>query len=104
MGILTKLKLGWQRMSTAEKIGCVIDAVCGIGSASIGWTLGDKLSEGKNVLGRACVKLTTAGFSLWIGETACGELKEAYGKPIAGLIDRAKGKNTEADKEGNADE
>ena len=95
MGILKRMKLRWKALSTKEKIDLVIDVISGVGSGFGSYIVGNKLSEGRNPIEKICIKTATAGLGLAAGKVASSELKEAYGDPLAKVIDTAKARMAE---------
>ena len=98
MNILRKLRSGWKKLETVEKVGLVIDILCGVGSASMSIIAGNKMSEGRGIVERICIKTTMAGLGLAGGEIAGNALKENYAPLAAGLIDKVAGKAKPAEK------
>ena len=98
-GIFNKLRMSWKAMTIEEKIGLVVDIMCGVGSTSMGIVAGNKMSEGRSVVEQICIKTTTAGLAIYGGELASKALKENYVPVAASLIEKVKSKSTEeADK------
>ena len=79
-------------MSTEEKIGMIFEVIGNIGCTCIGLSAGKKLSEGKTLLERICIKTATTGLSLYAGDISSKALKENYAVPIANVLDKAKSK------------
>lgn len=90
--VLKAIKSGWKNLSTADKVGFVIDCICGAGCALVSHDIGDKLAEGHTKLGRACIRTLVYGGSLAAGQAAGNALRENYGDAAASLIDKARGK------------
>ena len=104
MGFFDRLKLSWKRMSTAEKIGLVIDAICGSGSVLMGMTVSRKLCEDtKSVVSKVCIKTTVAGLSIAAGDISAKALRENYGNLIGEIVDRS-AKKAEEEKGAESDE
>ena len=99
MGFIDKLKIGWKSMSTEEKIGTIIDVICGVGSTSIGMTVGNKLSEGKGIIGKICIKTTCLGLGYAGGDISSKALRNQYAAPLGVIIDKMKAKNDEKKEE-----
>ena len=99
MGILKKISLTWKTMTTAEKIGMVIDIVCGAGAGVGSMIAGAKLGAGRSKIEKVCISTCTAGLGLAAADVSSQALKENYGNLAAALIDRAKEKTKEAAKE-----
>ena len=95
MGIFARMKLKWMTMTTKQKIDLVIDVITGAGAGIGGVIAGNKLSEGRNIIERVCIKTVTSGLGLAAGKVSSKELKEAYGDPIANIIDKAKARAAE---------
>ena len=90
MGIISKMKAGWQAKTTAEKINMVLDLICSIGTGAISIAAGKNLSEGHNPISRACIRISCAGLGMAAGDIASKTLQENYGKPAAMIIDKIK--------------
>lgn len=90
MEILKNLGLKWKAASTTKKISTIFDVITMIGGGLIGTVSGKKLSEGQNILGAICIRVTTAGVGIAAGELASQKLTEAYAEPLGKLIDRAR--------------
>lgn len=99
MEFLKNLGLRWKAASTTKKIGVVFDVITMIGGGLIGTATGKKLSEGQNILGAICVRVTTAGLGMAVGELAGKQLTEAYAEPLGKLVDKVSGKKHEEEEE-----
>ena len=99
MDFLKNLRLKWKAASTTKKISTVFDVITMIGGGLIGTATGKKLSEGQNILGAVCIRVTTAGIGMAAGELAGKELTEAYAEPLGKLVDSISGKKHEEEKE-----
>lgn len=106
MSIFAKIRKGWRRLSTAEKIGVVIDVVCNIGGVMAAGKIGDKLTEDSdNIVEKVCIKTVMAGAGMAVTNIAAAELKETYGTMAAKMIDRAReDAKTETEKEEEEDD
>ena len=67
-----------------------------IGSGLASIKIGNKLSEGSNIVEKICIKTATAGAGLAVGTMSAKALEESYGEIAANLIDRARAKTKEA--------
>lgn len=103
-GIFKRLRMSWKAMTTEEKVGLVVDILCGVGSTSMGIVAGNKMSEGRGVLEGICIRTTTTGLALYGGEIASKALRENYVPVAAALIDKAKEKSKPAEEEADKDE
>lgn len=92
MGVFKKLRDNWRDMPLEKKIGTVIDAVCGVGSAFAGITVSNKLTEGKSLPERICVRTVVSGLSLAASEVSSAALKREYAEPAASVINSLKEK------------
>ena len=88
MAILKKMWLNWKSMPTVEKIGTIIDVICGVGGSAGALVAGAKLSEGKGKIESACIRITTAGLGIAAAEVASKELRDTYGECAAKIIDK----------------
>lgn len=104
MGMIQRIHAGWKKRTTEEKIELVLDILTGIGSGMISADLGKRLGAGHGRFGRACVRLTTFGATMALGEVAKDRLMEGYGAPLATVIDKTKERMNENKKEENAHE
>ena len=95
MGLFHKMKLGWQSMTLEEKFSLIIDVISGAGCGIASVAIGNKLSEGRNILERICINTATAGIGLAAADVSSKALKENYGKPMAEMIGMAKAKMAE---------
>ena len=86
MGILKKLTTTWKAMTLSQKISLVLDIVSGAGCAMTGITVGNKLSEGKNIVEKICIRTATTGLGLAAAEVSHKALMQNYGLPIAGAL------------------
>lgn len=94
MKIVSNFKDAWKNAGTAEKIGFVVDILCGVGSGLIGSDMGEAWSGGHGKLTSFCIKLVTFGGSVALGSVASKTIKDEYVGPLASLVDNAK-KNEE---------
>lgn len=89
------LKAEWKAMTTAQKIGCVIDIICGFGSAAAGAKIGAQLSAGSGKFESFCIRTVTTGACMAAGEAGSKALRSNFGDFAGAVIDKARGKNVE---------
>ena len=92
MGIFESLKKTWKSYSTEEKIGMVIDVICGIGGGCLSHEAGKRLSAGKNIFEAICIRALCYGAGLSLTKAADKELRENWAKPAGTIIDALSGK------------
>lgn len=90
--LLKTIKDGWKGLRTADKIGIVIDILCGCGAAFVSKKVGDNLCEGHGRFERLCIRTVTTGASLAAAEAGAESLKRNYGDVAGLMIDAATGK------------
>jgi hypothetical protein len=95
MGIFNKLYMRWQSLPLNEKIGLILDAVCGVGCSAVTTAAAKKWTEGSNLLTKVCVRTGMAGLGLAAGDISSKALKESYSEPLCEIIDGLKNKQKE---------
>ena len=95
MGIFGKLKLKWDSMTTKQKIDMIIDVMTGAGCGFSSVIAGKKLSEGRGIVEKICIRTAVSGLGLAASKVSASELKEAYGDPLAKIIDKSKARAAE---------
>ena len=95
MSILRDLKLKWKALPLEKKINLVLDVVSGAGCGFGSFIIGQKLSEGRSLPERICIKTATAGLGLAASDISSKALRENYGTPFANAITKAKEKAAE---------
>ena len=77
MGILKRLRIGWDSMTTMDKVKVVLDTVCGIGCAAVMDDVAQKHCQGKNVVEKVAIRVSTTGLAMAAGAAAGKALGEA---------------------------
>lgn len=92
MGFLKKLADTWKAMTPKQKIDIILEVVASAGCGIIGIAAGNKLSEGRNIVEKICIKTATTGLGLAAADISHKALMEGYGTPVADLVEDIKAK------------
>lgn len=96
VNVFNKMKKTWMSMSTKERIGLVLDAICSIGGAFAAGTVGKAITFQSNKIEKVCVRTMMAGLGIAAGDKASQMLRRDYLEPFGGMLDGIDEKKKEA--------